>query len=94
MKPNILRGELLRLLKDLYPNGMEEMGIIAVKRDYYKPDEIRASLAYLVDKEYVCRIETPHPYKEGEKIVGYKIAPRGIDLVEGNLSADPGITVT
>lgn len=93
MKHNILRGKLLALLKELYPDGMEEMAIISIEYEYYKPDDIRASLAYLTDKNYISKRQTPHLLKPGEMIVGYKIAPAGIDLIDGNIPEDPGITL-
>jgi hypothetical protein len=94
MKHNILRGKLLSLLKELYPDGMEEMAIIMIEHEYYKPDDIRASLAYLADKSYILTKQTPHLLKPGEMIVGYKIAPSGIDLIDGNIPEDPGITLS
>ena len=94
MKHNILRGKLLALLKELYPDGMEEMAIISIEHEYYKPDDIRASLEYLTDKTYILKRQTPHPLKPGEMIVGYKISPSGIDLIDGNIPNDPGITLS
>jgi hypothetical protein len=94
MKLNILRGKLLALLKELYPDGMEEMAIIAIEHEYYKPDDVRASLSYLTDKTYILKKQTSHPLKPGEMIVGYKIAPSGIDLIDGNIPTDPGITLS
>jgi hypothetical protein len=94
IKANVLRGILLRLLKEVYPDGLNEIEIIGIEYQYYKPDEVRPALSYLTDKGYLLRCESPHPYKQLEKIIGYKLLPPGIDLLEGNIDADPGITLT
>jgi len=93
IKTNFLRGKILRLLKDIYPDGMNQLDIVGIYYQYHKPTDIVRSLEYLSDKEYVVRKEMPHPYKAGESIVWYKLLPKGIDLVEGNIPADPGVTV-
>lgn len=93
MKHNILRGKLLALLKQLYPEGLEEMAIIAIEHEYSRPDDIRACLSYLTDKGYLLKRQTPHPLKAGEMIIGYKITPSGLDLIDGNVSPDPGVTL-
>ena len=93
MKQNILRGKILALLKKVYPNGVDEITIISVLYQYHKTDEIIASLEYLADKKYTVMSEHPHPYLENEKLKGYKLHPAGIDLLEGNIPADPGILV-
>jgi hypothetical protein len=94
IKLNILRGTIIRLLKEVYPDGLNETEVVGIYYQYYKPDDIRASLQYLTDKGYLSRLESPHPYKPLEKIVGYKLLPKGIDLIDGNVDADPGITLS
>jgi hypothetical protein len=91
MKNNILRGKLLAFLKYVYPEGADEETAIKVLFQYFKVEHIAESLAYLTDKKYIERKETPHPYKRGEMIRRYKILPQGIDLLDGNIPADPGI---
>lgn len=93
MKNNILRGKILRLLTDMYPNGIERTSLIGIYHAYDKVDDIDKSVEYLVEKGLVTKVESPHPYKENAKIIFYKIAPAGVDLVEGNIPADPGIVI-
>jgi hypothetical protein len=93
MKDNILRGKLLGLLKEVYPDGVDYQTLIAILFQYHKTGDIIASLAYLADKDYVLKKEHPHPFTEQELIQWYKLTPKGMDLLEGNIGADPGIIV-
>jgi len=93
MKDTILRGKLLELLLDVYPDGAEKSTIISILFQYHKADDISASLEYLADKGYAQKKEYPHPYVTQEMVHWYKISPHGIDLLEGNIAADPGILV-
>jgi hypothetical protein len=93
MKDNILRGKILGLLKKVYPDGVEYQTLITILFQYYKTSDITASLEYLVDKEYILKKEHPHPFMEQELVRWYKLTPKGMDLLEGNISADPGILV-
>ncbi len=93
MKQNILRGKLLDLLKKVYPNGVDEKTVISILYQYHKTEDIAASLEYLVDKSYAERKQFPHPYMKQEILQWYKITPRGIDLLECNIEADPGILI-
>jgi hypothetical protein len=93
IKLNTLRGEILRYLKYIYPNGMNQLDIVGIYYQSYRYDDIVTSLEYLADKKYVERTEFPHPYKPGDKVVWYKINPTGIDLIDGNIMSDPGITL-
>jgi hypothetical protein len=60
---------------------------------YHKTEDIATSLEYLVDKDYVLKKEFPHPYMEQELIQWYKLAPKGMDLLEGNIGSDPGVLI-
>jgi hypothetical protein len=93
MKDNILRGKLLELLRKIYPEGVEQKTIISIFFQYHRMEAIVAALEYLVDKEYALRKEFPHPYMKQETIRWYKLCPKGIDLLDGNIPADPGILV-
>jgi hypothetical protein len=93
MKDNILRGKILDILKKVYPDGVDYRTLITILFQYHKTDDITASLEYLVDKEYVLKKEHPHPFMEQELIQWYKLSPRGIDLIEGNIESDPGILI-
>jgi hypothetical protein len=92
MKPLILRGKLLEFLRDLYPEGADERTIVGVFYEYHEYDDIIASLSYLADKGYAECKEVPHPYKSAERIRIYKIAPPGIDLMDGT-TVDPAVTI-
>ena len=93
MKDNILRGKILDLLKKVYPDGVEHQTLITILYQYHKTGDIATSLEYLVDKGYVLKKEHPHPFMERELVQWYKLTPGGVDLVEGNIPADPGILV-
>lgn len=93
MKNCILRGKILKLLSEQYPEGLERITLISIYYQCDKVDDIDKSLAYLCDKGYVQKKEHPHPYKENKKITFYKITPAGIDLIEGTSEAEPGIII-
>jgi hypothetical protein len=92
-KQNALRGTILELLKSLYPEGADSRMVIGTLYDYHKPEAIIESLEYLTDKGYATKKELPHPYKKNDVILIYKISVSGIDLMDGNIEADPGVTI-
>lgn len=93
MKNNVLRGKILKLLSDMYPDGIEQTSLIGIYHSYEKIDDITRSVEYLVDKKLVDKKENPHPYKENMSVIYYKITPAGIDLIEGNTAPDSGIII-
>ena len=93
MKDTIVRGKILDLLKEVYPDGVDELTIISILYQYHKTEDIFASLEYVVDKGYVEKKQQPHPFKEREYVRWYKLKPNGIDLLEGNIDPDPGILI-
>jgi hypothetical protein len=93
MKDNILRGQLLELLRKVYPEGVDKKTVMSIFFQYHKTEDISASLEYLADKDYILKKEFSHPYMEQELIQWYKLAPQGMDLLEGNIGADPGIII-
>lgn len=93
-KNNILRGKILSLLHDMYPDGITELDVVGIYYQYHQVDDIKRELQYLADKEYCSKTEYPHPYKKGETIITYKLLPQGIDLINGDIPSDPGIIVT
>ena len=94
MKNNLLRGKLLKLLHDMYPDSMELSSIVGIYYQYHPVDEIRKALQYLQDKGLLVEYVVPHPYREGKTIVYFKISPAGVDLVEGNNCTDePGVVM-
>ena len=93
MKQTILRGKILALLKKVYPDGVDEITVISILYQYHRTEDIQASLEYIVDKEYVERKQQPHPFIERSVVRWYKLKPKGVDLLEGNGDADPGILI-
>ncbi len=93
MKNTILRGKILTLLAEFYPNGIEHSSLISIYYQYEKVDDIEKSVQYLVDKDLVLKTVNPHPFKEQKTIEYYKITPDGLDVVEGNVDNDPGIII-
>lgn len=93
MKNCILRGKILKLLSELYPNGIDRSTLVGIYYQYDKVDDIEKSLEYLRDKNFIVRKENPHPYKENKKVIFYKITPEGVDLIEGNIPEEPGIVI-
>lgn len=80
-----IRGQILGFLYKVYPEGVEEIGIISVFYEYHKESYIRKSLQYLVDKGYIEARRLPHPLNKRKDLTIYKILPKGVDLVEGNI---------
>ncbi|MCL2127952.1 MAG: hypothetical protein FWH38_06820 [Treponema sp.] len=93
MKQTVLRGKILDLLKKVYPDGVDEITIVSILYQYFKTEDITASLEYLADKGYTLKKEQPHAFLPQETIRWHKLSPKGIDLVEGSIPADPGILV-
>jgi len=93
MKENILRGKLLDLFRKVYPEGIDQNTVISILFQYHKTGDILTSLEYLVDKGYSLKKEHPHPYIKQEKILWYKLTPKGVDLLDGNIENDPGILI-
>lgn len=91
MKLNIMRGKILRLLHELYPDGIEYTSLLGIYYSYEKIENIGKALQYLTDRNLVVQKEMPHPYKEEKKLTFYKILPAGIDLIEGSAKPIAGI---
>lgn len=93
MKLNLLRGKILRLLHELYPDGIEYTSLLGIYYSYEKIENIGKALQYLVDRNLVVQKEASHPYKEEKKIMFYKISPAGIDLIEGSAKPIAGVCI-
>ena len=86
-----IRGWALRIIGDAQPYGasfrvleaeLDELGLACSET------ELKGHLKYLLDKGYVTLEEIE---RHGiTRRVNY-ITPKGIDLLEGNISADPGV---
>lgn len=94
MKNNLLRGKLLKLLHEMYPDSMELSAVIGIYYQYHPVEDIRRALQYLEDKGFICEHVVSHPYREGKNVIYFKISPAGVDLVEGNNCKDePGVVL-
>lgn len=91
MGNDFLRGELLKFLHAVYPDGVPEQVIVRSFYEYNEPDAISSALAYLSEKGYAQKKETPHPYKKRAVVRWHKITAKGIDLIEGNVAQDAGV---
>ena len=92
-KDNILRGKILDMLRKVYPDGIDQKTLKSILYQYHKIDSIVASLEYLVDTAYILVKEQPHPFLQQEKIQWYKLTPKGLNLLDGNIDTDPGILI-
>jgi hypothetical protein len=92
-KDNILRGKLLDLLRKVYPEGIDRQTVMSILFQYHRMDDILASLEYLVDTEYILLKKHPHPYIKQENMQWYKLTPKGLNLLDGNIPDDPGILI-
>ena len=93
MKPTVLRGERLKFLRTIYPESTDERTVVGILYQYHGYEPIVESLAYLADKGYVTLREVPHPYRQGERIRLFKVAPDGIDLIDGTTTDDAVIII-
>ncbi len=85
-----LRGQIIDFLKRIYPKEIEELAIISVFYQYYTDKAIRQALAYLVDKGYVEKKESPHPTYRRKSLRFYRLTAKGIDLYENTIQ-DEGV---
>lgn len=92
MRDNAVRGKLLEFFKFVYPEGVDDRSVLSVFYQYHRDNVLDQALEYLNDKGYISRKDVPHPYRKGELIKLYKIAPAGIDLLDG-LSQDAGVSI-
>lgn len=91
MKQSLLRGKILSLLHDIYPDPIEKTSLIGIYYQYHKIELIEKALAYLEDKKLIEVKRMPHPFREREFVISYKITGDGIDLLEGNAEEEPGV---
>ncbi len=93
VKKKELRGELLRFLAGIYPEGVIRESVFETFFEYYKTEYIEQEMAYLVDKGYVARKDIPTPFGPSfEKVVSFRLTPSGRDVLDGTLP-DTGIQV-
>ena len=88
-----VRGEILKILKRnyLYQTGDKLITDILLDMQYgVSPAVISGYLTYMEEKGYV-QIEKVEAYGVQRLLV--KLTPKGIDLTEGNIPADPGVKI-
>lgn len=84
----VQRGRILKILYKAYPEGVHKEDISLTLQDmqFYITDGIlRGHCDYLAGKDYIEIIEG-----DGLDYVAL-ITPKGIDLLEESIDADPGI---
>lgn len=77
-----LRGNIVELLYRIYPDMILELDIISIFYQYYRDKDVYKSLAYLVDRGYIEKIEKPHPIRRFEKLIFYKLTADGVQIAE------------
>lgn len=88
-----VRGEILKILKRNYPYQTGDKLIADILMDIQysvSPATISGHLTYMEEKGYV-KTEKVKAY--GVERVLAKLTPKGIDLTEGNIPADPGVKI-
>lgn len=87
------RGDILQCLFRLYPDTVGDNVLISTFT-WMLPHKIEGHIAYLVDSGYVEREEVDRErfeFSSAKYVV--KITPKGIDLFEKSIAADPGIQI-
>jgi len=90
-----IRGRILKTLKINYPyrTGDKLITDILIDEQYSVTEpEVSVHLSYLEEKGYVS-IETVSAPDMGVKRSLVKLTPKGIDLMEGTIQADPGVNL-
>lgn len=87
----IARGEILRMLYRMYPDAVGD-NVLKSTFSWITPGVIEGHVAYLVERGHCTREPIDHKkYEFSTADYLLKITPGGIDLLEGNVGADPGI---
>lgn len=93
MEIKIIRGRILKTLKTNYPYpaGSELISNILTDGQYnISPPQVNAQLIYLEEKGYIEMKKAEIPGVDIPRVLA-KISPKGIDLLEKNIQADPGV---
>lgn len=86
-----LRGSILRFLREIYDNSIALASILESYYQYFKVDDIKDCVSYLVEKGYVVEKELKSPFTTSFDVsLVYKISTKGIDLLEGTIE-DPAV---
>lgn len=91
----VIRGQILKILKVAYP-GPASLELLEVTLNDRHCNTcttaIKAHVEYMEEKGYVSAVD------EKDDLLGVtrtlvKLTAKGIDLLEGNIPADPGVTL-
>ena len=89
------RGEMLRLVRRYSPNGVSVGSLDNIFNRaglFAAVNALEENLEYLVGKNYLTREFLKDPVSGVERWI-VKITPQGIDLLDGVITADPGVDV-
>lgn len=88
-----IRGHILKILKTNYPYEAGDKLLTEILNDAgysVTPSQVNGYLAYLKEKEYIelreLNLEEMGIYRQMARLTA-----DGIDLIEGNIPADPGV---
>ena len=87
----LVRGEILRALSIQLPYAMSEI-VLASHLERLgigvPPTILAAHMLYLREKDYIV---SEHVEDRSIERWMHRLTPKGTDLIEGNIAADPGI---
>lgn len=91
----IARGAVLGLLEEGYPDGVSYQSLERLLNVSAKcrPHELEGILRYLADKAYIKVTVPEEPTLKPVKNSIIELSAHGIDLLEGSIPEDPGITI-
>lgn len=93
---NMIRGIILRALQVNYPHpvGDQLLAEILLDAQYQvTPHLVSGYLTYLEDKGYiVTEVAEEKTLKIYRKLA--RLTPHGVDLLDGNIEADPGVRLS
>lgn len=86
----MLRGEILKALFNVYPRGLKESTLKKAFIGNYMNIDVERQLEYLrgPGKEYIIVTDDEEDCPEDILV---KLSPKGYDLIDGSIDADPGI---
>lgn len=87
----IARGEILRMLYRMYPDAVAD-NVMKSTFVWITHGVLDGHASYLTETGYAAREMIDHrkfEFSTAQYIL--RITPKGIDLLEGNIDADPGI---
>jgi Fe2+ or Zn2+ uptake regulation protein len=87
------RGKILKALEVAYPHDLTAVVILSCLQERHiqaTGTTVERDLHYLADKGYLTLLEVED---EGEKVLMARLSPKGKDLLDGTIPADPGVEV-